>query len=490
MTENILEEHGLFWWRDDAVPTGCFAPENNQTGILRVTDDGRTTLDLSGMLTPGRHPLESMLSNERVLAETAAIQGILRGTTKHVLLTGLHKGGSHFSSNGISYEAFSASKCLVGHEAFPPHPEPIQAATVEVELKGFEDWLRLRLIEYSRTADNKVSAQFEPPANRRYAVVDGELELRYDIYAPPNVPYKLGSLEMRPVASLMLTPTVPIALDDAITRHLLFQDVLILLTDSDYAVDWPSVKLDASKPGYTLYFRRHKNSAQPPKATECWTKFSEIADSLGNFYSEWKTKREIFGPAFYLYLGTRRGLTLFVEHRFANMVWGLESLHRRRNLTVSGPSELLREKIARILERVTNKNDNKWLARKLRDAWEPSLENRLFDLFKCLPLDLDPMGLRTFSKDCARLRNDISHFGGLREQSEPEAYDKFVRQLSRRNDALSHLYHCLLLQEIGVADEISKRHTFEGPVSYPIKSGLTEFGLVHHEGKGSAARSA
>ena len=45
-----------------------------------------------------------------------------------------------------------------------------------------------------------------------------------------------------------------------------------------------------------------------------------------------KTKREEFGPGFYLYLGTRRGMALYAEHSFVNLIWGLEAFHRKKNV--------------------------------------------------------------------------------------------------------------------------------------------------------------
>ncbi|MDA9393123.1 hypothetical protein WN73_21680 [Bradyrhizobium sp. CCBAU 45394] len=53
-----------------------------------------------------------------------------------------------------------------------------------------------------------------------------------------------------------------------------------------------------------------------------------MRDAFGDIWSNWKQKREEFGPGFYLYLGTRRGLSLYPEHRFVNLIWGIEAFHR------------------------------------------------------------------------------------------------------------------------------------------------------------------
>jgi hypothetical protein len=49
--------------------------------------------------------------------------------------------------------------------------------------------------------------------------------------------------------------------------------------------------------------------------------------------------------------------------------------------------------VNRILDKIDDANDKRWLARRLEHAHEPSLEQRLFEVFKALPLGLD-------KKDC------------------------------------------------------------------------------------------
>ena len=53
----------------------------------------------------------------------------------------LQRGGSHFKSNGISYERFAALQCLVGEGPFRDMAEPMEFHRLTVELKGFEEWL-------------------------------------------------------------------------------------------------------------------------------------------------------------------------------------------------------------------------------------------------------------------------------------------------------------------------------------------------------------
>jgi hypothetical protein len=53
-----------------------------------------------------------------------------------------------------------------------------------------------------------------------------------------------------------------------------------------------------------------------------------------------------------------------------------------------------------------------------------------------------------------------------------------MRDLDKRSDALSCLYHMLLLQEIGVSDEVLKHKALHAPRSYEIRAKLKHFGLL------------
>jgi len=257
------------------------------------------------------------------------------------------------------------------------------------------------------------------------------------------------------------------------------QDFLILLSESDYQLDWPLLSIDPDEPFYTLYFGRRETAVQPPRSHECWMHFPELKEIFGELFSTWRNKRHAFGPAFYLYLGTRRGASLYVEHRFVNLIWGLEAFHRQRFL-VDEDSGLAR-KVDRILAAATNNNDKRWLRYKLKNAGEPSLESRLFDNFKLLPLPWNWLNLKKFTKECADIRNDISHYGGPRSGGD---YGIFMRELDKRSDALSCVYHMLLLKEIGINEDVLKNRMLDGRRSYLIKAQLKHFGLLDESPNG------
>ena len=439
---NILEEHGLFWWHTEAVPAEHFAPEASIAGHLTVRDDGSATLDLNGMMPGEAHPLTALFNPET--SEGRSIQGILKVSGKYVLLTGLNRSGGQFKGHGISYYKFQARNCLVGSGLFV-QGDPLFGG-LDVELAGMDEWMWLDAFKTEQT-NTGLSITYTNPKNFEYRIGDGTLAIDFAYEGTEG-----GSkVDLREVATAKFTPDAPYALPAAQNEYERLEELLVLLTGAEYKLPWPTLRRQDGR-DCTYYFHRTTKNSATPKYNDVWTRFVEISEHFGEMYSTWKAKREQFGPAFYLYLGTRRGMALFIENRFANLAWGIEAFDRVRRGDAVSASET--ERIARILALVSDAKDKTWLKGRLRNAGEPNLEARLFDTIATLSLDLEKRLLRDFAIKCSKYRNELSHFGGRRDRTN---YNDFMLELYRLSDALSELYHALILREIGVEAEIVQR---------------------------------
>jgi ApeA N-terminal domain 1 len=467
-TMAILEGHGLFWWANDPIPAQQIAPDSCVTGLLKIDRDGNISLELHGYLPSERGPFAIM--QQREFPENQYIRGLMKGSGQHILLVELIRNGGQMKSNGISYERYIASTCLVS-ESGPVEAKLIFKRLI-VPLSGYEEWLRLDAIKVTRTR-RTVSAKYKRPKKAAYRLAHGSLTIDFELrdQASGDV---FGTVSMKETASASLQFAEPIDLQAIKTQYRLFEDLLILLTSSDYGLDWPSVGATA-KSKYSLYFRKFgsRSAGNAPKYFECVTNFAQLRDSFGAIWEAWRSKREALGPGLYLYLGTRRGIPLYVEHRFVNLVWGIEAFHRRKYPL--SPTAPLKQKVNRILDQISRTQDKRWLSNKLENADEPSLGERIFEAISAVPLGFNAKRLRSFSDACAKLRNDISHFGGQRDGG---SYNKFMIELNDSSDALATLYQMLLLHEIGINETILKWWVFEGFQSYPIKVQLVKVGLL------------
>ncbi len=463
----ILQERGLFWWADQSVLSTQFAPDTSAVGELKIEAGGRITLDLDGVISDLRKSLPALVfSIDEPDLKNRRIQGLLKNSNMRVLLCDLFRRGGRFATSNVSTEGFLARHCLVGDKDFPKR---LLYSYVDVDLKGFEEWLRVGSI---RTKRSKVAleAKYRRPKDIDYFLPNGKMSVVYDLFFPWLGETHLEKLDLRESVLLRFKPRLHMSLEDVTTYHSLLQDLFILMTDSNYTLDWPRVGL-GRKTCFTLYYARMIGDDDAPRYFDCAINFIQARENFGELFSNWWTKRETFGPGFNLYLGTRRGVHLYAEHRFIMLIWGIEAYHRKKyGSTRSGTVE---KKVARILNQITNRKDQKWLAQRLQFASEPNLEQRIFESIKDVPLELDSKRVRKFAEGCARDRNDMSHFGEHRD--EERTYSEFMRALHRKSEALSHLYHLLILSEIGV-DRTILRNWFVG--SYPIKSALVEVGLM------------
>jgi ApeA N-terminal domain 1 len=469
-TMTILEGRGLFWWADDPIPAQQIAPNACVSGLLKVDNDGGSSLELDSYLPSEHGPMSVIVHRE--LPEDKCIRGLLKGSGQHILLVGLTRNGGQMTTNGISYERYTASNCLVS-ESRPVVAEPMFKQLI-VPLCGYEEWLRLGAIKVVRTRQ-MVSAKYKRPKKAEYRLVDGSLTIEFYLDRDSSADPLGTKVSMKETAGASFRFTKPLDLDGIKIQYQLFEDLLLLLTGTDYFLDWPWTALSQEN-RYRIYFRRlgDRTMRIAPKYYECVTNFVQLRDSFGSIWEAWRSKHEELGPGLYLYLGTRRGIRLYVEHRFVNLVWGIEAFHRRKYF--DSPTSPLKKKVNRILEQIKEGQDKRWLSKKLESAHEPSLGERILETVGAVPLGFDATRLRTFSDACAKLRNDISHFGGQRHAD--RSYNEFLIELIDKSEALAILYHMLLLHEIGVNEQILKGWVFQGFRSYKIKVHLVKAGLL------------
>ena len=117
-------------------------------------------------------------------------------------------------------------------------------------------------------------------------------------------------LELNEAVSLARRLEKPATLENMRMEFGLFEDLFVLLTDSEYPLKWPTIHLKDGKTkwAYKWYFLRVRPDEEPPKYYESPTNFIQLRAKFGDVVSAWLNKREKFGPGFYLYLAVRRGM--------------------------------------------------------------------------------------------------------------------------------------------------------------------------------------
>lgn len=246
-----------------------------------------------------------------------------------------------------------------------------------------------------------------------------------------------------------------------------------MLSDYDKRLAFGSLRLSKSSKPVEFYFARNgRETSEKVLSHRTWVPLNQCRDFFGDVVSSWLTKYTTYGPGFHLYLGNRRGQTMYPEHRFASLMWGLEALHR--SLVPEKENFAQAAKVTRILNQISSTRDREWAKRFLPKQSEPSLANRLFYLFSLLKLDLDKNELTAFTQHCAQRRNDVSHFGGQRLSG---SYKAFLEDITKLNKAIDLFYHAIILHLIGVPDWLVKQRFVGGNLSYITSVVLANCGL-------------
>jgi hypothetical protein len=96
-------------------------------------------------------------------------------------------------------------------------------------------------------------------------------------------------------------------------------------------------------------------------------------------------------------------------------------------------------------------------------------------VISAVPLNLEERRVRAFARRCAERRNDISHFGAQRHDA---GYQAFLREISDCADALSTIYHALILHEIGIDEATLVYWVYESFGSFQRKWTFVQVGLL------------
>lgn len=426
--ENVIHsEPGRFW----LVSEDGVADENKSAhGRLTVRSDGQTRIEITDDNTWDIAPTDMNAG------QNLRIGGYLYRLGQSVLIA-----NAHFTKPGHlgAYETVLTPEELAFRTK---HDDCIKNLTIQLGVAWAWRGLELPDAQYN---ENHLEIKYPSAKDIQYKLPIGTVTISVNY----NLAMDLGSRSARvkPRSEIRIEFEKPISLEKARRIYTDIEDLLVLMTNQELGLEWPEVTIvDADQFG-TLYASRLRPIGGEVSFITCWVTFPDIAQNFGAIFETWLTMKERYGAAFHLYLGTRRGRDLYVEHRFINLIWGLEALHEK-HWPPRAPKKNKEAKIQDILsaiDRLANSGERKAIERALRPG--PTLEQRLRDLFTILPADFTRDQLTAFAKKCADRRNAISHEGGPREG---ETYSDFIREVHELACALDPIYHYIILSVIGV----------------------------------------
>jgi hypothetical protein len=486
----ILEKRGYFWWHGERTPRGLFAPPFGVPGILTIREDGRVRLNVTDSLLHSKFlatnsPNAALMDGNPDAFKGRSIAGKIDGESRCVYLKNIVYRPLGRTIDGKPSEEFDSDFCLVGNTSTTRSAKSLRFSKLSIELTGLEQWMWNDALTASKeNMDGKLRSR-----DVRYTAVpidyeleDGNISLRTDIHctAIEEIPYREISLRQHERLEYSRTKATTAEALRQEFGHI--EEFFAILTGTYYSLDWPLISRTKGDKveTYTLYFWRNMEKSQPPEMPNSWTTFPQVREIFGALYSNWKKKRRQYGPGFYLYLGALRNMPMYIEHRFVNLIWGIESLHRGMN-PKPAESKSQKRRIEAILKKagnLLNSDERGWLKGQLRNRTEPPLENRITSIFARLPWKITKASLNSFAVRCRVRRNNISHYGGSEDRNEDR--EIFLREIMELTEGLALLYHAALLQEIGL-DEKTLVDCTKMPIGFRIRRGL-ELAKLKSEG--------
>lgn len=478
--EVILEERGHFWWHGEKTPKGRFVPPFGVPGILRIYADGRARLNVtrsliqSPFLNLSREVLTS-LDSDREALKSRSIAGRL-DAGRCIYLKDLVYRSLGGTEDGKPSELFWSHFCIVGDTTHTRAQSALRFSKLSVSLAGLEEWTKSDVLvadaENTTTPvrSRNISYSIHPT---KYNLREGTLSFRTDVHCSAWKSFRHRDISFRQYDWLDYVrnrQTTPEALRDEFTC---VEEFLALLTGVYYSLDWPVIStiIGDKIETYTVYFLRNIEKKRTPEMRTIWANYPQVRENFAVLYATWKKKRREYGPGFYLFLGELRSGSMYIEHRFINLIWGIESLHRGMDVSTNGSKDQ-RKIVDSILTKARehlNSKERGWLKLQRNRFSEPALDERIVSTFAPLPWKLTRKSLKEFADRCRYRRNQISHDGGPKDKT--ESHEKFFREINELTEGLVPLYHAVLLQEVGIGDQILV-NCAKGPVGWDINAGL------------------
>lgn len=457
--EPLLKADGIFFWcpSEDSPDK-----ENGVAGTLEIAENGIATLSLVGLLTKG--DAEELFQQPQYDPSRCIAGGLKDG--RHVFLRQIASAGTTFGN--MSHQKFVAREVVVFNH-LETLPDLNRITKMQISLDELGDWASDPCIQVRKTRRG-ATARGLTSRRQTFKLADRALELKTTLRHSISG-FFLHSVTIEQQTVLTVVPRKPRNLDAMRKEFLLVEDLLLLLSDVDVVLPWPLVSCGSATGRF--YFARRRAAGGKVNLLESWTALhGPLKTSIGVLLSNLEMQQERLGPGLYLYMGVRRSPALYLENKFSTAVFGLESMHRR--VGAGAENVRLEQKVARILADVKSDRDREWLKRKLRNAGEPSLEERLCSTFSELAIGLDSKELRAFAKECADIRNQVAHFGGQRSGE----YGGFISRMRILNDAIRLLYHAVLLNRIGLDAVRIAAYFHRSPHSMARKRKLANAGLT------------
>jgi hypothetical protein len=413
-----IEDRGYFWLPED--------PDRKVPGTFRHDEAGGPTLHLDGTLTPLDGPIGQLVTHATIFGVLAA-----RGA---VTLEQSFQNNFHINMPGLAVQSLWVSTAYIGHHL------PLEERVFDEMLIGCDhlvDWMNLSghnlEIPEGEQARWRLSYTFPPEITVQLpddTVIEGTVTNSYRADLERVTSTEDWLLKIRPKE-----PAHLLDLFGAYGARL--RDLLSFATDEPNRVE--SITVHSERHKMTLSAERARYDDIEVLARLVQPSPTLVRDGIVHQVLQLFTQGEFpggFAAAvlgwFSVYDQAPEAIALLMALRYQPpfywplpLVYTVEALESYHRETMEGDRSAAKQRVAETLA-ATPEQHRSWLAGRLRNAHEPSLQDRLFELRDRVksvigPLADDP---KQFVEGAMAARNARAHPGDKTRDHSSERFDQ------------------------------------------------------------------
>ena len=448
-----IETRGFFW-----IPN---KPEEELPGLLRISETGMVTVELSGHFGDERAAFQNIgFKVEPPLGEdenprSSRISGrVLDGGL--LTLDVCDYWVQSLTGDGLSTSMIHPRYTFVGVEYGTD--EAIEFTELSFELEGLITWLWTTgiSVEVSRDVDAgniTGSVRLRQPEDISLTLSNGdEFKFRFGFPAPTNTVHST-ELTIKQTAAVHVQSEEPKPLSYFTALANKFSNFLSLALDENVSIQ--------SLTGYlkrpTPEGREYKQEVRIYGTFPPWTdkapdigsdrvlfRYPAVAEQIREVICHWFDSYDKFGPALDLYFASRTQSSVFLETKILWLAQALETFHSRCSSDTELPVDQFQDRLNQINQSDLDEATKTWLLKLLNNR--PTLRKRIRRLVDPFKAYFGTQRERSkFVNQAYDTRNYLTHYDESTTKSRAKTPDELFDLYGR----LEGLFQLQLLKLIG-----------------------------------------
>ncbi|MDU5108088.1 HEPN domain-containing protein [Clostridium sp.] len=426
--------------KEDRYIGQWYLPSNKENiifGELIIDNEKNIKLDLCGNF--------GGINGLNDLGEEKTINGFTK-CGKEITLSNCKSMGLNISLPGIPNMQYKPSFVIMGKEY--DNLNSCLVRELEAEFTSLEKWLNMNPFEFEiNDTEKEYNVYYKLPQKMNYNCEGFNFSICFGGKVNTD---RLKSAEIKQRTYIKFELNEEIPLIESLDYIHDFSRFLTLCIGEEVNASNIRIK-DNSNKVISVYWNRMKDSNLSNKKTnDILIPFCLISYKFGDIIQRWyRIKNDLEPIINYIIEGYDK--VFHIPMTFIKIVQALEAFSRKMRSNNKEDISSYKEKIKYILESVDNEDYKSWLEGRLKYSNEPTLQNRIKDIFYELDffLKLSSSERKSIANKITLTRNYYTHFDEMNKENvmtdEEIYYSTVIMQLALR---------VLVMMELGIDREL------------------------------------